>query len=63
MLFGGVRKQFVSVNLFNFVTVMTDVREGVLSRYEECKKLSGIAENNFVIGTNAYVTLKLTVDN
>ena len=30
-LFGGVGEKFVSVDLFNFVEVMKDVREGVLS--------------------------------
>ena len=29
--FGSVRKQFVSVNLFSFVEVMKDVKEGALS--------------------------------
>ena len=32
VLFGGVGKQYVSVDLFNFVELMTDVREGALSR-------------------------------
>ena len=32
VLFGSVRKQFVSVNLFNFDEVLKGIRERVLSR-------------------------------
>ena len=46
----------MSVHLFNFVEVMKDVREGVLSSYKVFKKFGGIVEKNFVIRTNAFVT-------
>ena len=46
----------MSVDLFNFVKAMKDVREGALSSKKVCKKIGGIAEKNFVIRSNAPVT-------
>ena len=46
----------VSVDLFNFVEVMNDVREGALSSYEVLRKFGGIVDKNFVIRTNAFIT-------
>ena len=45
----------MSVDLFNLIEVMKDVREGVLSSYKVLKKVGGIDEN-FVIRTNTSVT-------
>ena len=46
----------MSVDLFNFVVVVMDVREGALSSKNVLKKFGGIDEKNFVIRTNASVT-------
>ena len=45
----------MSVDLFNFVEIMKDVREGALSSYKLLKKSGGIVEKNFVIRSNAFV--------
>ena len=49
----------MSVDLPNFVRVMKDVREGVLSRWKVLKKFRGNAVKNVVISPIASVTLKL----
>ena len=46
----------MSVDLFIFVEVMKDVREGVLSSQKVPKMFGGIVGKNFVIRTNAFVT-------
>ena len=46
----------MSVNQLNYVDVMKDVREGVLSRYEVFKQFGVVAEKFFVIRTNAFGT-------
>ena len=46
----------MSVDRFNSVEVMKDVREGALSSYKVYKNLGGIVEKNLVIRTNASVT-------
>ena len=52
----------MSVDLLNFVEMMKDVREGVLSSLKVFKKFGGIVEKIIVIRTNVFVTWKLTVD-
>ena len=54
---------FVSVDLFDFVEVTKDVREGVSSSYRLFKKIGAIVNKNFVIRTNAFATYKLTIEN
>ena len=48
-MFGGVGKLFVSVDLFNFVVVTKDVREGVSSSYSLFRKIGATVDKNFVI--------------
>ena len=54
---------FLCVDLFNFVEVMKDAREGDLSSKKVLKKFGGIVEKTFLIETNAFATQILTVDN